>query len=62
MLPWRDLMRAAACLGITPAQFWQLSLREWIWITRGETGALSRQDLDSLMIKNPDTEQINGAG
>lgn len=62
MLPWRDLMRAAACLGIAPVQFWQLSLREWIWITREEGRALTRQDLDSLMIKNPDTEKMDGAG
>lgn len=62
MLPWRDLIRAAACLGLNPVQFWQLSLREWIWITQGEAGALTRQDLDSLMANNPDAEQIDGAG
>ena len=60
MLPWRDLLKAAVLLGIGPAAFWQLSLREWIWLTAESGESLTRAALTDLMETNPDTEKTGG--
>jgi hypothetical protein len=50
-------------LGLRPADFWALSLSEWLALVRASQGgtvkALSRQDLEALLqydISNQDTD------
>lgn len=65
-MPWGEMMRAAVRLGIPPAAFWRLSLREWRWLTGtagGEAVSLGRAGLDALMRHYPDdpgTEKADG--
>ena len=33
-VPWAVMLRGAIRLGLTPADFWALSLKEWIWLSR----------------------------
>ena len=54
MLPWGDMMRAVLRLGITPAAFWQLSVREWLWLTATFDVQFGATELQSLMEKYPD--------
>jgi Phage tail assembly chaperone protein, TAC len=56
MLPWNAMLQAALSVGIAPAAFWQLSLREWRMLARTARPALSRACLAALMENNPDTE------
>lgn len=48
---WGASLRAALGLGLTPAAFWALSLKEWRMLTAGEAGErpLSRAELEQLM-------------
>ncbi|MCG8440999.1 MAG: phage tail assembly chaperone [Caulobacterales bacterium] len=53
---WRDALSLACRLGVPPAAFWRLSLREWRALAapvRGE-GALSRADFEALARRYPD--------
>jgi uncharacterized phage protein (TIGR02216 family) len=36
--PWGEMLRTAAGLGIRPASFWRLSLREWWMLTARPAG------------------------
>jgi len=48
-------MLAAACaLGVTPASFWRLSLREWRAIVSPSHTALSRASFEALKARFPD--------
>jgi hypothetical protein len=53
LLPWSDLMRAAAHLGIPPHAFWALSVWEWrtlMWQGEG----LRLRELSDLCAAFPD--------
>lgn len=54
MLPWAEMMRAAALIGISPDRFWQLSLKEWMWLSRPAGGALGRGGFEALAARFPD--------
>ena len=54
---WSDLLRLAASrFGVPPAEFWRLSLTEWLALTAPTPGAapLDRADLESLLAAFPD--------
>ena len=48
------MLRAAALIGIAPAQFWKLSLREWRALTTPSGPALPRTQFDLMMKRRPD--------
>lgn len=54
--PWRALLAAAIGLGVSPREFWRLSLREWRALSAPllSADALSRTALDSLSTRFPD--------
>jgi uncharacterized phage protein (TIGR02216 family) len=52
--PWRVLIALAQSLGVAPAAFWRLSLREWRALTRPQNDRLSQAGLDHLMQQFPD--------
>ena len=54
MLPWGDMFRAAVKAGLTPTEFWLLSLKEWRWLVAGDGRALTTKDLLDLMKEYPD--------
>lgn len=54
-LNWRDGLAQAVSLGLSPAQFWRLSLIEWRAITRpAGPPPLNRSGLDALRKQFPD--------
>lgn len=55
--PWRAMLAAALCLGITPDRFWRLSLVEWRALTAPAPEALPRTAFDALSSRFPDTAQ-----
>ena len=59
--PWGEHLRVAMTMGVSPAVFWSLSLREWRLLTdeTGQTG-LRTAELASLMAAFPDKEIHNG--
>lgn len=54
MLPWAEMMRSAVLRGIAPRAFWQLSVREWLWLTTSPQGQFGPTDLEALMEAYPD--------
>ncbi len=55
MIPWSDWLYAAMRLGVTPADFWRLSVAEWLAITgMKQRGDFARADLTRLMAQFPD--------
>lgn len=55
--PWGVLLQAGVRLGLSPADFWQLSLREWQLITSTRKGiGFRRADLSRLIGAFPDKE------
>lgn len=53
--PWALLLAAGLRLGVTPEQFWRLSLREWRALNAPQLGeALSRSAFDALARQFPD--------
>ena len=60
-LPWGPAMRAAARIGLTPADFWALSLKEWRLLTEQESiGVLTRAAFEALCVSHPDGSQKIG--
>lgn len=55
-IPFHDWLRLAVLrFGLTPADFWQLSLKEWTGLMVPETpSVLPRADLDRLLSLHPD--------
>ncbi len=52
---WAGWLRLAVQLGITPKAFWQLSLREWRWLTQTqEAQAMRRIEFEALARRFPD--------
>lgn len=54
--PWMEMARTAAMLGVAPAGFWQLSLREWRMLTepRSSAAPMGRKDLMRMVEAWPD--------
>lgn len=53
--PWTLLLAAGLRLGLTPAEFWRLSLKEWRALNAPQLGeALSRSAFESLARQFPD--------
>ena len=53
--PWRAMLVLAVRLGVTPAQFWQLSLTEWrALVAPAATDTLTRAAFDGLALRYPD--------
>lgn len=54
-IPFDDWLRLALRLGLTPAAFWRLSLKEWRALTAiGSEAVLDRTALEALRAKFPD--------
>lgn len=52
------MIAAALGMGVPPAQFWRLSLKEWRALVAPRAEApLSRAALDALMRRFPDPQQ-----
>lgn len=54
---WADMLRFAVLqLGLSPDQFWRLSLVEWRWLTEPAPAdrPLSRAEFDRLSQAHPD--------
>ena len=53
--PWPALLAAALRLGVAPAQFWRLSLKEWRALTASPASpALTRGAFEALARRFPD--------
>lgn len=60
-MPWSALLAAAARMGIRPADFWGVSLKEWRLMIEGSGSAscpafegMGRGELEALLAKYPD--------
>ncbi len=52
---WRESLRLAVALGLSPADFWALSWREWRWLNATPAPPnMPRTCLDDLMSTYPD--------
>ena len=60
MMAWQRAFRAALSLGVSPGvspgEFWSLSVREWQWLVErgGPDNALDREGLAALLKRFPD--------
>lgn len=55
--PWRHLLAMARSLGLTPPQFWRLSLLEWRALTAPLTAeSMPRTAFDALSRRFPDSK------
>jgi uncharacterized phage protein (TIGR02216 family) len=53
--PWAPMLAAAAIVGVPPAAFWRLSVKEWRALTaRSRHDALNRNEFNALMQTYPD--------
>lgn len=53
--PWNAWLRAGLAVGLPPAQFWRLSLKEWrALVAPSEPAALDRAAFDMLIARYPD--------
>ncbi|MEN9855451.1 MAG: Phage tail assembly chaperone protein [Pseudomonadota bacterium] len=59
-LPWPDLLRFAQHIGVTPQQFWALSIAEWRALV-GPAQGLSPNRLAELCQAFPDQEDVPDA-
>lgn len=57
MLPWAEMFRAGLRLGLSPSEFWSLSLREWRWLAAPSDRPMVQSTLYQLMSTYPDTEK-----
>jgi hypothetical protein len=59
---WGDMIRTAAGAGLTPQDFWRLSLAEWLALTAPDRSAMTRRELMTLLdeIENLDGEALHG--
>lgn len=56
--PWRSLIAAAQRLGVAPAQFWRLSLREWrALVAPAADAAMTRAGFEALERLYPDKDR-----
>jgi len=56
MTPWAEMLRLAARAGVTPADFWRLSLKEWRMLTERLAGPvpMGRDGFERMMAAWPD--------
>jgi len=54
--PWPALLFNAQRLGVAPAQFWRLSLREWRALITSPDAGLSRAAFEQLARTYPDKQ------
>lgn len=53
--PWRAMLAAALRLGVTPADFWRLSLAEWrALVAPPQAETLSRAAFEAMARRFPD--------
>lgn len=57
---WRAMMRAAVAAGVRPADFWDLSLKEWGMLCGGgrDAAPMSRTALETMMRDWPDETDV----
>jgi uncharacterized phage protein (TIGR02216 family) len=53
-MPWRQLLGAAMALGLSPAAFWRLSLREWRALVAPSAPSMTRGGFEALSKRFPD--------
>ena len=51
---WPALLQAGLRLGISPSEFWRLSLREWQALSGARASVFRRSDLSELIALFPD--------
>lgn len=54
MLPWAEMFRSALSVGLSPREFWALSLKEWRWLAAGNGTPFNPEHLHELMKEYPD--------
>jgi len=54
--PWLKLLAVAQQLGLAPAPFWRLSLKEWRALVAPANDVLTRSGLEALLQLFPDEE------
>jgi uncharacterized phage protein (TIGR02216 family) len=54
--PWPRLLAVAQQVGVTPAAFWRLSLKEWRALVAPANETLTRSALDALAQRFPDEQ------
>ena len=47
--PWAQMMRLAISIGITPREFWQLSVSEWKMLVGENNPTLNRHEFENLL-------------
>lgn len=53
--PWAAMLKLAAGLGLAPAQFWRVSLKEWrVLVAPDDSSVLPRARFDALAEQFPD--------
>lgn len=54
--PWGQMLRTAALVGVSPAEFWRLSLREWRMLmdTPAASRPIRRGELERMAETWPD--------
>ncbi len=58
--PWRTLLNTAFHIGVSPRDFWALSLREWRALASPQSvDVLTRQAFDELALLFPDQMNDN---
>jgi len=56
-IPFDDWLRFGTLrLALPPSEFWRLSLREWLVLTRPVHAPLSRSNLEKLLTEWPDNK------
>ena len=56
-VPWAEMLQTALRMGVRPADFWALSLREWQAICgRAKKCSFRKSDLSALISAFPDME------
>jgi uncharacterized phage protein (TIGR02216 family) len=55
--PWPKLLATALRLGLSPTQFWRLSLNEWRALVAPVGEALTRAAFDMLAQRFPDEQR-----
>ncbi|HEX6861035.1 MAG TPA: phage tail assembly chaperone [Caulobacteraceae bacterium] len=54
MTPWAAMLPLAVSMGITPREFWRLSLREWRALVGDGGEVLGRAGFEELVRRYPD--------
>ena len=59
---WSRMIRTAAGAGLTPQDFWRLSLAEWLALTAPDRSAMTRRERMTLLdeIETLDREASHG--